>query len=205
MSKRINNIKKSISRIAFISSMMMSCTHQNINETYIVPKDTMPLYNGSDPKIPPPPPPRRAYYFPSNFIVDTLGEIFFYQKPGKWNDDEQVDWNTPPKFINLKPEDIVQIPAGDIEEFIKLNILNIDSSKRYIAIASEKDTIKSLGLSKIIAMCEDKNYHIRWKFRVLTQEEAIVLDYKKRHEIYKADEIKWDSSKIRMPTEIKEK
>jgi hypothetical protein len=164
----------------------------------------MPVFDKSKSEIPPPPPPaNRGYYFASNFIIDTGGQIFFYQQQAIWNDDERVDWNTPPKFINLKPKDIVQIPAYNIEEFITLNILNIDSPKRYVAIASAKDTINSSGLSKIIAMCKEIKNHIRWKFRVITQEEAIVLDHKKRQKNYYPDEIRWDSTKIRMP--IKDK
>jgi len=189
--------------MVFITCMALSCSQQNSNETFIVPLDTMPVYNRTDSKIPPPPPPNRVYYFPSNFIIDTAGQVFFYQRQGKWNDDVQVDWNTPPNFIDLKPKDIVQIPIKSIEEFIKLNILDIDSSKRYIAVASAKDTINSPGLSKIIAICKDDNNHIRWKFRLITQEEAIVLDYKKGKRNYDSEEIKWDSTKTKMPAKSK--
>jgi hypothetical protein len=189
--------------MVFIACMAPSCSEQNSNETFIVPLDTMPVYNRTDSKMPPPPPPKRAYYFPSNFIIDTSGQVFFYQRQRKWNDDVQADWNTPPEFIDLKPKDIVEIPVNGIEEFIKLNILNIDSSKRYIAIASAKDTMTSLGLSKIIAICKDENNHIRWKFRLMTQEEAIVLNYKKGNGNYDSEEIKWDSTKIKMPAKVK--
>ena len=182
---------------------MIACAQQYTNDTFIVPLDTMPLYKADSSKIPPdPPPPRpeRAYYFPSNFIIDSTGKVFFYQKQVIWSiDGNNTDWNTPPEFINLRPKDILQIPDNSIEEFIKLNVLNIDSAKRYVAIAAAKDTIKSLGLSKIIAICKDKENHLRWKFRIITQEEGIVLEYKKRQEPYYPDEIKWDSTKIRMP------
>lgn len=199
MSKTIIKACVSICCLVSCASLAVSCSQQNSNDTFIVPLDTMPVYNSTNSKIPPPPPPNRAYYFPSDFIIDTSGQVFFYQRQGKWNDDVQVDWSSPPEFINLEPKDIVQIPVNSLEEFIKLNILDIDSSRRYVSVASEKDTINSRGLSKIISICKDENNHIRWKFRLITQEESIVLDYKKRNVTYDPEEIKWDSTKIRLP------
>jgi|GEM_PF-3325859 len=200
---KIINTGRNISWKLFFSCMAIACAQPKSNVTFIVPLDTLPTSNSATASIPPPPPPNRAYYFPSNFIIDSAGQVFFYQEQGKLNDDVQRSWNTPPEFIDLKPKDIVGVPDNNIEEFLKLNVLNIDSSKRYIAIASEKDTASSLGLSKIIAICKDRKNHIRWKFRKITQEEEIVLDYKKRQHNYDPAEINWDSTKIRMPIQTK--
>lgn len=199
MSKTTNSLMEKISWILFFSCVITGCKQQNIKETFVVPPDTLPTVKQSSTYLPPLPPPNRAYYFPSNFIIDTEGQVFFYQEEYKPNNDAIVDWNTPPEFIHLTPKDIVQIPVNSIEEFIKLNILNKDSLKRYIAVASEKDTISSVGLSKIMSICKNKQNHIRWKFRMATQEEEIVLDYKKRNENYNPDKIKWDSAKIKIP------
>ena len=179
--------------------VFVSCTQpeQSVTETFIVPADTLPIHKTIS-NQPPPPPPIRAYYFPSNFIFDTSGQIFFYQREeGRWFCGTGVEWNTPPEFIDLKPRDIIQIPLDNIETFIDLNILNRDSSARYVAIASTADTIKSAGLSKVITIFKNKSNKIRWKFRKVTQEETVVLDYKKRQAHYYPDEIKWDSTKTR--------
>ena len=175
---------------------------KNVTETFIVPADTIPVYKTTD-NQPPTPPSIRAYYFPSNFIIDTSGQIYFYQQQqNRGFCGTGIEWNTPPEFIDLKPMDIIQIPIENIEMFIKLNILNIDTLNRYVSIASTQDTVKSEGLSKIIALFKDTSNHIRWKFRIVTQEEMIVLDYKKRQAKYYADEIKWDSTKIRFLTVV---
>lgn len=198
---RTNNISNTVCWIVCTCCIVIACTQrtvQNKSETFIVPVDTMPVYDKSKSEIPPPPPPNRAYYFAANFIIDTAGQTFFYPQPPLRNDDEIRDWNTPPKFIDLKPNDIIHVPNDSLEEFITGNILNLDSSKRYVAIGSAKDTITSVGLAKIIAMCKEAKNHIRWKFRMATQEETIVLGYKKRHANYSPDEIKWDSTKVRM-------
>jgi len=199
-------IGKSLSLYCIIinSFFLISCNQQGKNETFTIPLDTMPVYKTTDPKIPPPPPPNRAYYLPSNFIIDSTGNIFYYQQKILGNDDEIRDWNTLPNFINLQPKDIIQIPVSSIEEFIRMNILNSDSLRRYVSIASAKDTITSLGLSKIIALCNEKSNQIRWKFRMATQEELVVLDHKKRQEEYYPDKIKWDSTKIQITTKTQQ-
>lgn len=179
------------------TTVFFGCTQpgEGVTETFIVPADTMPVYKTTG-NHPPPPPPIRAYYFPSNFIFDTSGQIFFYQQEeGGWFCGTGIEWNTPPEFIDLKPKDIIQIPVDNIETFIELNILKRDSSDRYVIIASTADTIKSAGLSKVISIFKNKLNKIRWKFRKVTQEETIVLDYKKRQANYYPDGIKWDSTK----------
>jgi hypothetical protein len=157
----------------------------------------MPSYKTTIHNVPPPPPPNRAYYFPSNFIIDTGEQVFYYQQKQTLNADARLDWTTPPLFINLQPKDIIQIPVNSIAEFIALNILNKDSFNRYVAVASTLDTVQSLGFSKIVTLLNDTANHIRWKFRKVTQEEAVVLDYKKKQRNYYSDEIKWDTTKIR--------
>jgi len=192
------NLKKVL---IILSTIICGCTSSSKHETdtFIVPVDTMPVYKPVA-NQPPPPPPVKAYYFPSNFIVDTAEGIFFYQQ----QQNERycgtgIEWNTPPLFIGLMPKDIFQIPVENIGAFIKLNILNRDSLDRYVSVASTQDTIKSAGLAKILTLFEDKSNHIRWILRKVTQEEAIVLDYKIRRANYNSDKIKWDSAKIQFP------
>jgi hypothetical protein len=178
-------------------AILTSCVQpfNSKTNTFIVPVDTQPTFKRTDQDVPPPPPLSRAYYLPYNFIIDTGEQIYFYQQDRILNDDAAVDWDMPPEFINLHPKDVVQIPKVEIEEFISLNILNSDRLGRAVAIASTEDTIKSGVLSTIFSILNENR--VPWKFRKVTQEEAIVLDYKRRHAVYFSGSIKWDSSKIR--------
>lgn len=106
-----------------------------------------------------------------------------------------------PRFINLQPKDIIHIPGGNIEEFLRLNILTIPSDKRMVSIALICDSIKSVGVSKIINKLNDSSNITRWLLRHATEEESIVLDYKQRQKRYFVQDIKWDSSRIRFPPE----
>lgn len=183
--------------------VLFGCTQptQNVIETFVVPVDTMRVYKTA-PNKPPPPPPVRTYYFASNFI-DTAEQIFFCQREQNgWFCGTDIEWNIPPAFIDLQPENIIQIPTENIEDFIKINILNIDSSNRSVSLGSTQDTVKSFGLTKIIKLFKEKSNHVRWRFRKVTQEEAIVLDYKKRQAPYYSNSIKWDSTKTQFPLSI---
>ena len=150
---------------------------------------------------PPPPPPPKIYYFPSNFIIDTGGHVYYYQQKiqGGWVCGTGMEWDIPPSFIDLQPKDIVEIPSETVDVFIKANIQFIDKSDRQFAIGSTVDTITSVGLSKILSIFKDTSYHITWTFRRTTQEENIVLSYKKSKERYYSDEVKWDSTKTFFP------
>jgi hypothetical protein len=104
--------------------------------------------------------------------------------------------------MDLKPEDIVQVPINGLADFIKLNVLSLDINQRRVAIASVKDTIQSIGLSKVLAVCKNNSNEIRWLFRKTTQEENIVLKFKKLKWKYYPEDIKWDSTKIWFPLKI---
>jgi hypothetical protein len=138
----------------------------------------MPLHDKINNILLEPPLPNRACYLPANFIIDATGQVYFYQQEIIWNDDERRDWASPPPFINLKPKDIIQVPVASLEAFIKLNILSNDANKRYVSVASAKDTIRSKGLKEIVSTFQDTANHVHWKLRHMTQEESIVLNSK---------------------------
>ena len=133
--------------IAIIFLTLIFGCNQSIDKvdtTFIVPADSMllPKKTGNQP---PPPPPIKEYYFPSNFIIDTGGHIYFYQQKIKagWVCGTDMDWDTPPSFIDLQPKDIIEVPSQNLEDFIKFNIQYLDNSDRQFAIASVTDTISS--------------------------------------------------------------
>ena len=191
--------------LLFLLAVCISCSQQSAktNDIFIVPKRQKPQFAIKS-NEPPPSPGIQTYYLPSNFIVDTTGKIFFYQRlQYGWFCSTGINWDTPPEFIDLKPKDIIQIPVDDITEFVKVNILNLNSSQRRVAIASIIDTIKSEGLAKLFNTFYDTSNHIKWTFRTATQEESIVLKFKKLNWEYYSDNVKWDSTKTRFQSIIK--
>jgi hypothetical protein len=190
--------------LPFLLTFFISCSQQptRTNDIYVVPQREKPKVDLM-PNEPPPPPPSPYYYLTFNFIIDTSGEVYFYEQPQyDFYCGTGLNWDTPPEFINLKPKDIVQVPINSITDFIQLNVLTLNSDDRRLAIASVKDTIQSIGLSKIFAMCNEDSNKIKWTFRKATQEENIVLNFKKLNRRYYPEDIKWDSTKIWLPLKI---
>lgn len=198
------NSIKNICFILIVGYLIVACNQKGEVEKFIVSKKKSTTNAQSDGLLPPVPPAAKAYYFPINIIIDSSGQFFYYSKEINWNDDV-IPPSDLPKFIGLKPTDIVQLPADSIDDFIRLNVLVKDTLKRYVAIISEKDTVRSEGLAKIIGLCKDPENHVRWLFRLPTLEETIVLGYKKRQQYYTPDAVKWDSTKIQMPMINKDK
>src|SRR5690348_6412051 len=99
----------------FLPSLLIifiSCSQQRTrdNDVYIVPQRQRPPVDRM-PDDPPPPPPIQPYYLNCNFIIDSSGEVFFYGQPyHSFDCATGWDWDTPPKFIDLKPENIVHVP-----------------------------------------------------------------------------------------------
>lgn len=185
--------------LPFLLIAFISCSQQSTrtDDIYIVPKRLKPQ-GDTKPIEPPPPPPIQTYYLQSNFIIDTAGQVYFYQRQQYgWFCGTGIDWDTPPEFIDLKPKDIVRVPINDITNFVKINILNLDINDRRVSIASIKDTIKSEALTKLFKVFNDTSNNIKWTFRKATQEESIVLKFKELNWKYYSTDIKWDSTKIR--------
>lgn len=87
--------------------------------------------------------PNRGFYSECQLIIDKKGAFYFYQKDyfmricGNHSKNDTL-----PHFLNLKPKDIVRIPEKSLNDFLSENILNKESSRRVLTIASQSDTIK---------------------------------------------------------------
>lgn len=141
----------------------------------------------------------KFYYYPYNFIIDTASKIYFFQQEPPPYRCSYINWWEKiaiPKNINLEPKDLIEIPSDNIDEFVKVNIIKSQEEKRYVFIASPFDSISSIGLSKIMTIFKDTANHVHFRFRKTTQEENIVLKYKKMpYEYFNNYYEKWDSTK----------
>lgn len=183
--------------------ILYQCSSKQQEREFIfsVPVQTAKVVKVSDPgEPPPPPPPPRQYYTRSNFIVDSLGNLYFFQfQTFTRTCGSDLDENTPPAFIDLRPAEIVAVPASGLEDFVKLNVLNYEPADRIVSIALMKDSIQSEGLFRLTNILKDSTNRAMWFIRESTQEESIVMAYKKRLARFYPDDIKWDSTKTRFP------
>ena len=144
------------------------------------------------------------YYSDKNFIIDETGRIFFYGRrkyPRLVCGEDVADGSVPiPEFINLHPSEIIEIPQNSIEDFIKLNTTEKEFEWNFPVIASARDTFSSVPLEKLLTQTykHKKAGHI---IRRMTEEEKLVMRYKKSGERYDPDRIEWDITKTVFPAE----
>ncbi|MGC4099771.1 hypothetical protein [Ferruginibacter sp.] len=167
----------------FALAVLLSCRNNTIKPPsfFILPK--------ADSKNKP-----RDFYYNYNFIVDTNNHIYYYQIDYFRQCGFHDDWDTIPKFLGLNPCDIIEIPSNNIENFLRINMLNKKFKMTYVAYAA--DTVYSPGLAEILSLFKDSTNGVSYTTRKITDEETVVLAYKKADKMYWADEIKWDSTKI---------
>ncbi|MBK9487024.1 MAG: hypothetical protein IPO01_18135 [Chitinophagaceae bacterium] len=182
----------------FCLVFLIACSHpkSDTNYSYVVSS----FYKSADTNMPPRPP--MPVYGPTNFIVDTAGQIFFYQLQIPRPACTVIDDYSAPAFMHLNPQSIIQVPVLNIADFIKINASywdNWGTHSKYITIASTVDTVKSLSFKSLIDILSDTTLHVHYSIRMTTQEENIVLDHKKKHKDYSSSSIKWDSTRIRFP------
>ena len=142
-------------------------------------------------------PPNKAFYGESQLIIDKNGDLFFYQKEyirilcnyGSEND-------TLPHFLDLHPKDIVKIPESSLNDFLSENILSKEKDRQVLIIASQKDTIKNIAFLVFLNDNKIPTYIIRRT----TQEEDTVLEYKKNNKYYNSENIRWDKTRIKLPS-----
>ena len=183
-------MKKVLIILVFVTSCKQA--HQNKEFQFIVSSFNKP----KEPIEPPPPP--MPEYAPFNFILDTNGQVYYYQlQLGKPKCASVIDDFLTPPFIGLKPENIVQVSQSNLADFVSNNILYSKKDYKYVSIACLVDTVHSNALKKLIDIFKDRTNQTTYSIRRITQEERIVLDYKKRQINYDPDSIEWDSARIR--------
>lgn len=185
---------KSFLLLTLIVISFSRCSPKNKQDgfSYIV----KPFYRPPEPFEPPPPPVR--HYSQFNFIVDTTDRLYFFQlEPdgfeycGVGSDEDKAP------FIGLKPEDLIEVPMPAAKEFINFNIIGDSDKAKFVRIAALQDTVKSPTLEWLINSFSDTTAATKFVVRRATQEEEVILTFKKQRQIYHADSVQWDSTKTR--------
>ncbi|RYJ42519.1 hypothetical protein [Flavobacterium beibuense] len=141
------------------------------------------------------------YYSNYNFIIDSLNHIYYFYHSRAY---EPVFCGTgmefgpfPAPYIKLYPKDIIHIPDSDFETFFRSRVMDSIKPKESILIyiGSQKDSFKSPQIDKLYNIFNTDHYYRAIVCRKTTEQEDVLLQYKKSGKYYNPDEIKWDSTK----------
>ena len=168
------------------------------NIPYIISQENHAVIHNKDTMPPPLPLPGWLVYGTNTFIINSDSTAYYFQNKGVGAVCGTPTADTIPYFINLQPEDLIEISNKNIYEFIKLNYK--DDFRNQTFIASQTDTLKSkvfFDLNKSLNFFKrDRDFII---IRRTTQEEDTVLKYKKNNSNYNSANIKWDKKRIKFP------
>ena len=184
----------------FIAILFFSCTqdkgHPNniffVSNGYNLRRDSV-----EKGLLPGPLPPPVPFYMNYHFLVDSAGQLYYYQlDQNGWFCGTGYDYNVP-LFMGLKPDKLFQVSETNVVEVVKKNILSQEPSFRWVIIGLKKDTIESNGLAKLMDMLKSDSNKVKWNLRKATLEESVIVDYKRKKLNYNSDSILWDTTKIK--------
>lgn len=149
------------------------------------------------------PPGGVPYYAANNFIIDSDGNIFYYNftKPEISSCLGSPDYEIRPEYIHLEPGQLTAVKEDEFISFLDKKT-GKDNRTEFFTIASEKDTLES---DIIVILAKKYESYDRWPtiFRKTTQEEMQVLLHHKDGKKYIPENISWDSTRIILPAHLK--
>ncbi|AWH85530.1 hypothetical protein HYN59_10590 [Flavobacterium album] len=158
----------------------------------------------SDPSIPMLEP---LYYSHINFLIDENGSMYYYMlniphgASCGYGKTSTVDFR--PEFKRITPDQINYINKNHFNAIFRENVKTQFGGRSFV-LASISDTFYSPEWSTLINSI-DRDKKSRWAYtiRKMTQEEQVVLSYKKSGKKYDPETIAWDTTKIILPKTLK--
>ncbi|MBS1664318.1 MAG: hypothetical protein JST68_24950 [Bacteroidetes bacterium] len=139
-------------------------------------------------------------YLDGNLLIDSLGNYYYFQYTRMRFSDGEED--NRPLFLDLRPAELVRLPEEGVLEVLQLNRLRVDTMDRFgknqkdrLAIGLEKDSMRRPFFRKLKSFLQEGGFF--WGTRLLTQEEAAMLQSKRNGGLYDPAFVEWDSTKTR--------
>ena len=140
-----------------------------------------------------------SFYYEHNFILTREdGVFYFYNKKHNMGSYGTTEFdNTNPIFLRLSTSDLIEINTDTLKLFINRIVDSFKSKNKitYISISTNSDTIINNSLH-IFREClnkynKNKNYRFAYSYRLMTEEESVVLNAKKQKTKNNPDSITW--------------
>ncbi|OYQ46926.1 hypothetical protein [Flavobacterium aurantiibacter] len=188
-------------KIFVLSLLLLGCEQRSLkNERrlYVISEQDSLQKNSSIPR-PAPPDFQNRFYTDVVFILDSVSDVHLYQTSKIYNlDGESSNDYSFPNFIELKPEHLVTVSSKSFISFFKNNLDVLDNANEYRAkhyyFASETDTIKNQALYDFFEYIKHVPRAPSYFVRMTTEEEKMVLKFKKQHRFYAPKLIPWSSN-----------
>lgn len=178
-----------------------SCKKQTMEKKYYVISNADSISEAwkKSAKVPPPfVPYNLKWYSDVVFILDS-SKVYAYQtEKTHTGSGNNMDFEYP-NLIGLKPEYLLTINSENFVSFLLNNndifgIFPDNSVQPIIYLASQTDTVKSVALTQLWKRLENNKSRTFFSVRRTTEEENIVLLYKKNNKEFLPENVKWTSN-----------
>ena len=150
-------------------------------------------------KVPPPFIPHNLKWYSDVVFILDYSKVYAYQTERTHTSSENnVDFEYP-NYIGLKPEYLLTIDSENFVSFLENNndifgIFPDNSVQPIIYLASQTDTIKNIALTQLWEKLKYSKNRTLFSVRRITEEENIVLSYKKKNKEFLPEKVKWSSN-----------
>ena len=142
-------------------------------------------------------PQEMKWYSDLVFIMDSKDKVYIYQTEKKSsNENAKFDF---PNYIGLRPEYLTTIDSKSFVSFLKNNndifgvFPNQANVSNFFYVVSETDTIKNEALYNLNKALSKEKSRSTYLLRKTTEEENIVLKFKRSQQNFEPKNVKWSS------------
>jgi hypothetical protein len=140
------------------------------------------------------PPLLPRFYGSYNVIVDSENQLYLHNRqPDMLACGTGLDPTKPP-FSGLRPNDLMQSNEDDLAKVLT-DSASLVKDRRFIVLAIASDTLNDKRLYPLLSwMTNPFGTFGFWRVRRLTEEEKVVLSFKKRNQGYSPEQVAWSSN-----------
>ena len=175
--------------IILINLILISCQKDKKREVVIISEINRKfLENKSTMK--------NRFYYKYNFILTSDDKIYYFVNNHVVNctpDCMGFDFSKP-EFLRILPRELKEIQLDSLKPTLEKITINKTSSLEMISLSSDIDTIKNKALQLFIDFAKMYNKDtvgIGYNYRLMTEEEQVVLEAKKMDKKYNPDSVTW--------------
>ena len=142
---------------------------------------------------------KKSAKVPPPFTPHNSSKVYAYQtERTHTSSGNNVDFEYP-NYIGLNPEYLLTIDSENFVSFLENNndifgIFPDNSVQPIIYLASQTDTVKNIALTQLWKKLKDSKSRTFFSVRRTTEEENIVLSYKKKNKEFLPEKVKWSSN-----------
>ena len=175
--------------IILINLILISCQNDRKRENVIISEINKEFLKNKNTI-------KNRFYYKYNFILTSDDKTYYFVNNHLFNctpDCMGYDFSKP-EFLRILPSDLKEIQLDSLKPTLEKIAINKTGRLEMISISSDVDTIKNKALQTFIDFAKTYNKdttRIGYNYRLMTEEEQVVLEAKNKNKKYNPDSVTW--------------